>query len=229
MKKLVATVTLMLLAASLGWAQAEDPVDAPPPPNPAVAQEMGQGPDVSIRQDDMGPNIVVRTEGPMMGMMGGPIRGKWWKNPELAQKLGLSDDQISKMEKIFQDHRLQLIDLHAALEKQEVILDPMINADHPDEQQTLGQIDKVAQARANLEKSNARMLFAIRNVLTPEQWKKLQSERERSTVHMERGFRTGGREYRMRGPRGLNRRQAPTPPPGAPAPAPAPATESPNQ
>jgi hypothetical protein len=34
----------------------------------------------------------------------------------------------------------------------------------------------VAQARAELEKANARMLLGFRGVLTQEQWKKLQAE-----------------------------------------------------
>jgi hypothetical protein len=37
----------------------------------------------------------------------------------------------------------------------------------------------VAQARAELEKANARMLLGIRRVLTPDQWKKLQAETPR--------------------------------------------------
>jgi Spy/CpxP family protein refolding chaperone len=89
------------------------------------------------------------------------------------QKLGVGDEQVQRIEKIFQDHRLQLIDLHAALEKQEAILEPLIESDQPEEAQVIAQIDKVAQARANLEKSNAQMLLAIRRILTVEQWKKL--------------------------------------------------------
>jgi periplasmic protein CpxP/Spy len=223
MKKLMAVIMLALLAASLGWAQGEDRGQVPLPPDPPP-QDMMQGSSVSGHRYGMGVGgtvHVMRKGGPMMGMMGGRFFGKWWKNPVLAQRLGLTDDQVSKMEKVFQDHRLQLIDLHAALEKQEVLLEPMINADHPDEQQTLAQIDKVAQARANLEKSNARMLFAIRNVLTPEQWKKLQAERARSTFHRERGFRTErpGRQG------GMIQRRAPVPP-DAPTPPPQPSAPS---
>jgi len=108
---------------------------------------------------------------------------KWWKNSELMQKIGVSDEQVQKIEKIFQDHRLDLIDLHAALEKQEVMLEPLIESDQPDESQVVAQIDKVAQARASLEKSNARMLLAIRRVLTVEQWKQLRDLRGVGTFH----------------------------------------------
>ncbi|MGC2619740.1 MAG: Spy/CpxP family protein refolding chaperone [Acidobacteriaceae bacterium] len=101
--------------------------------------------------------------------------GRWWDNPRIATAIGLTDDEKKKMDGIFQQHRLNLIDLHANLEKAEVQMEPLIEADQPDEAATLAQIDKVAQARAELEKANARMLFDIRKTLTPDQWQKLKA------------------------------------------------------
>jgi len=57
-------------------------------------------------------------------------------------------------------------------------MEPLMKADQPDEGQILSQIDRVAQARAELEKANARMLLGIRKQLTPEQWKQMEAERE---------------------------------------------------
>ena len=107
--------------------------------------------------------------------LGGP-GGKWWTRPDTAQKLGLTADQIKKMDDIFQQHRLKLIDLDAAVRKEEVIMEPLISAEQPDEAKIVTQIDKVAQARAELEKANARMLLGIRRLLTQEQWNRLKSE-----------------------------------------------------
>jgi Spy/CpxP family protein refolding chaperone len=103
--------------------------------------------------------------------------GMWWKDPTTISTLSLSDDQQKKMNTIFQDSRLHLIDLKANLEKQEVLLRPMLDANPPDTNKVLAQIDHVAQARAELEKANARMLLGIRGVLTADQWTKLQSTR----------------------------------------------------
>jgi Spy/CpxP family protein refolding chaperone len=119
--------------------------------------------------------------------------GTWWRNPEMAQKLGINSDQQKKIEDVFQQQRLKLVDLDATLRKEEIILDPLMSADSPDETKTLAQIDKVAQARAELEKANARFLFAIRRVLTPEQWKKLQE-----SAHQESGPPPQGRGGRGR-------------------------------
>jgi len=116
---------------------------------------------------------------------GGPRR--WWENQEMVQRLGLTAEQQKRMEDIFQQSRIKLIDLNAALQKEEATMEPLMAADQPDETKLLAQIDKVAQARAELEKANGRMLLGMRRVLTPDQWKKLQAERPGGRGPMQRG------------------------------------------
>jgi Spy/CpxP family protein refolding chaperone len=102
--------------------------------------------------------------------------GRWWTDPALVQKLALTADQQKRIDTLFQQSRLKLIDLSAAVQKEEAIMEPLLEADRPDESQVVAQIDRVAQARAELEKANARMLLGFRGVLTQDQWKKLQAE-----------------------------------------------------
>jgi Spy/CpxP family protein refolding chaperone len=102
--------------------------------------------------------------------------GRWWNNPEFAQKLGLTADQQKRMEAVFEQARPGLMDLSGNVRKEETSMEPLLAADQPDESKVLAQIDRVAQARAELEKANARMLLGLRRVLTPEQWKTLQAD-----------------------------------------------------
>lgn len=104
-------------------------------------------------------------------MLAGGLSGKWWTMPRVAQRLGLTPDQLKKMDDVFQQSRLKLIDLTAALDKEEAVLEPLVEADQPDAPKIRAQIDRIAQARAELEKANANMLLGIRLILTPEQWK----------------------------------------------------------
>ena len=114
----------------------------------------------------------------------GPDLGKWWKNSDIVRELGLSEAQINQIEQTFLEQRLKLIDLRAELEKQEARLQPLIEADQPDEAKVGAQIDQVLAARGRLEKANAMMMLAIRRVLTVEQWKKLQAiQQERERMH----------------------------------------------
>lgn len=104
--------------------------------------------------------------------------GRWWNNPKIVEKLKLTDDQRKAMDQVFQEHREKLVDLRANVQKAEIEMEPMVRADQPNESAVMEQIDKVAQARAELEKANARFLFALRAKLTPDQWKQVQEFRQ---------------------------------------------------
>lgn len=98
----------------------------------------------------------------------------FWRNAEFAKIVGLTADQQRKMEEAFQQHRLKLIDLNGSLAKEESVLSALMADLRPEEEtRVLGQIDRVAQVRTELEKANARMLLGLRQVLTTEQWSKL--------------------------------------------------------
>jgi len=149
---LVASAAL-LLGGMPAMAQ-ELAANAPPLPPPAALE---QGPDGGPMASHRPPMERAFRMGP---------HGRWWDNPEIAQKVGLSADQQKKMDDIFLQSRLKLIDEHAAVEKEEAILEPLLSADQPDETRILAQIDKVAQSRAELEKANARMLLGLRGTGT---------------------------------------------------------------
>ena len=196
MKQTTCTTTIRSMKRPLRWAAAAalllsglpllaqaQSSEPPPPPDHAAGEPAGGG--------AFGPHRPPMERAFHMGP-----RGRWWNNPELAQKVGLSADQQKKMDDIFQQSRLKLIDQHAAVEKEEAILEPMLSTDQPDEGRILSQIDKVAQSRAELEKANARMLLGLRRVLTTAQWQTLRTmEPERRGG---RGFegRDGRREHR---------------------------------
>lgn len=149
--------------------------------------------------------------GPGFGMHRPPIEralglhgGRWWNNPTMIDQLKLTEDQRKAMDQILLDHQKDLIDRRATVEKAELDLEPLMQDDQPNEAKVLAQIDKVAQARADLEKANARFLLAIRAKLSADQWKQLKTLR---ADRMRHPGRMGSR--RMPGPD-----QPPPPPPG---------------
>jgi periplasmic protein CpxP/Spy len=204
------TATATLLLGGLPLLGQELATNAPPP----FAAMQGPGMDRDgMGRDGMDRGPMAAHRPPMERAFRMGPRGRWWDNAEVAQKLGLSADQQKKMDDIFLQSRLKLIDQHAAVEKDEAILEPLLSAEQPDETRILAQIDKVAQSRAELEKANARMLLGLRGVLTTAQWKTLQT--------------LGPRErFGRRGPDGSRERRAPNGPPdgsGGPPPSGAPA------
>lgn len=149
----------------------------------------------------------------------------WWNNQTMIDKLKLTDEQRKAMDATLLQHRETLIDLRAGLEKAELSLEPLMSQDQPNESQILAQIDTVAQARAELEKANARFLLAIRSKLTPEQWKQMEADRA-SRPHGDwgrggPGSGAGGQarpNWRNRGPQApsADGQGAPPPPPAGP-------------
>lgn len=160
-----------LLVAALGLSSPNLRAQAQGPPPPGPLPEVPRSP----WSGGAPPPPFQHNHGPMDRTLHAGM-GRWWSDPALAQKLGLTEDQQKKLGDLFQQNRLRLIDLMANLQKQEAMLEPLLSADRPDETKILAQIDGIAQARAELEKSNARMLLAMRGVLTQDQWKRLQAE-----------------------------------------------------
>ena len=145
-------------------------------------------------------------------------QGRWWNNPRIVERLKLTDVQRKEFDDIYMQHREKLIDLRANLQKAELALEPLVRDSQPNEAKILAQIDKVAQARAELEKANAAYLLAIRSKLTAEQWTQVQAERANRENMGGAGQRYGQRQGGWRPGGGQYNRPAPppqTPPPGS--------------
>ncbi len=128
--------------------------------------------------------------GPLMGL---GLLGKWWDRPMLVRQLGLTPEQQAKMDEILQQHRLRLVDLRANLQKAEIELEPLVASDDPNDGQIMAGVSKVAEARAQLEEENARLLLDVRHQLTPQQWKQIREmiaqRRERMQQQRMNGMR----------------------------------------
>src|SRR2546428_6019096 len=103
--------------------------------------------------------------------------GKWWQNSEIAKKLQLNDGQISQLDQIFYEHKLKLIDYGAEMEKQDLKLQTLLDADVPNDGQVEAQVDQVLAARGKLEREFTLMNLDLRKVLALDQWRQLKSIR----------------------------------------------------
>jgi Spy/CpxP family protein refolding chaperone len=147
--KFLTALGVLMLAGGLHAQDAPALPDGPPPPG-------GSGRHVRIVTREM---------------------GKWWENSETAQKLGLSDSQVTQLNQVFYDHKLKLIDYGAAMAKEDFKLQTLLDADQPNESQVSSQVDQVLAARGKLEREYTMMNLDLRKVLSLEQWKQLKTIR----------------------------------------------------
>ncbi len=104
--------------------------------------------------------------------------GKWWKRPRVAQELALTAEQSEKIEKIFVKARPRLIDLKGDLEKRQLDLQVAMDDKSSSRADVEQKIDAVENARKELQKARAMMILDMKQVLTPDQWKRLMQMRE---------------------------------------------------
>jgi Spy/CpxP family protein refolding chaperone len=92
----------------------------------------------------------------------------WWKNEQFRKELGLTAEQSTHIEKIWEVARPELRQEWDQLSKLEEKLSKMIQSD-ADEAALSRQIDRVETARANANKTRSLMLVQMVKVLSPDQ------------------------------------------------------------
>jgi Spy/CpxP family protein refolding chaperone len=144
--------------------------------------------------------------------------GQWWKNPEIATKLQLTDAQVTQLNQVFFDHKMRLIDYGADMEKQDLKLQNLLDADQPNESQVSAQVDQVLAARGKLEREFTMLSLNLRKVLSLDQWRQLKTMRGDAgpggrIMRFKQQF--GGPGGRPGGDPGSPDMPPPPPPPGA--------------
>jgi Spy/CpxP family protein refolding chaperone len=101
----------------------------------------------------------------------------WWKTEPTRTDLGITADQSTQIEVMFQEGIAQLRKQKEELDRLEGKLSNLI-ASMADEIQVSQQIDRVEAVRSKGNKTRTLMLFHMRQVLTPDQRVKLNALRD---------------------------------------------------
>ena len=125
------------------------------------------------------------------GFMGGPppsaaltphvglqlgLGGRWWDESKTMKHLNLRPEQQQRMDAIFEANKPKLLMLLGNLQREEITLSSLPPGDLQDETKVYAAIDRVAQARTDLEKAYAHQLLQIRQQLDPAQLDELDRE-----------------------------------------------------
>ncbi len=110
------------------------------------------------------------------GLQLGPP-GRWWDDKLFAKDLKLRSDQQRRMDGIFESNRSVLLKRFEDYQTEQSKLETLTHARIPDEGALYVQIDRVAQARAELEKANAHYLLQLRNEMDQGQISSLEDHR----------------------------------------------------
>jgi Spy/CpxP family protein refolding chaperone len=120
----------------------------------------------------------------------------WWRVDQFQRNLGLSTDQVARLEAIFQSALPDLRRGRDDLDRQEAELSRLIEM-NADEAIVVRQVDKVEGIRSHLNKTRQLLLLHHRQILTAEQRVKLkamtdQMQADRAQADRDRAAKPGG-------------------------------------
>jgi Spy/CpxP family protein refolding chaperone len=135
--------------------------------------------------------------------------GKWWKRPAIMKTLGLTPEQVGKLEDIFAKNRRSFVDLKADVEKLQIDVEELFVKKDSDPKKVSAAVDALEQSRLRLRKAATLMMLDMKGVLTDAQWQSIlerrdQWRRERMDERRQRGPGQG-RERPMDGPPGTGK------------------------
>ena|SRR5438270_6248593 len=105
--------------------------------------------------------------------------GRWWRRPDIIQRLELTDEQQSRLDAIFRGAATDLIDLKAEMDKQQIALrgeldQPQLN------RAAIRQIAvRLNEARSRKFERELMMFVDMRAALTDPQWNRMRVELDR--------------------------------------------------
>jgi Spy/CpxP family protein refolding chaperone len=135
----------------------------------------GGGPGMGGPGPVAGPPPQQRGPGPegRPGFQLGPP-GRWWDDRATVKSLRLSPEQQTRMDAIFEQNRGELQARFENVRQAEMQMEELARSDAPVEVALFAQIDRVAQARAELEKANTHLLLQLRREMDAEQIRRLE-------------------------------------------------------
>ncbi|MEM7007607.1 MAG: hypothetical protein AAF462_00560 [Thermodesulfobacteriota bacterium] len=106
-------------------------------------------------------------------MLGSGASYKWWKNPQIVERLNMSPGQVNQIDSIFKSYKKQFINYQKELRSNEVQLKKELQNPNAKKEDVLNLIDGIENTKAAYTRTKVEMFLKIKDVLTPQQQNQL--------------------------------------------------------
>jgi Spy/CpxP family protein refolding chaperone len=107
--------------------------------------------------------------------MGVP-HGKWWKMPQMAERLNLTENEKEKLDLMFLEHRRQMVDLRSAKQKERLELEHLLDSPSLDSAACMRRFMNVQEAQKALALERFKFLLSVRETLGLDRFQQLKSQ-----------------------------------------------------
>ncbi|UCD31518.1 MAG: periplasmic heavy metal sensor [Desulfobacterales bacterium] len=105
--------------------------------------------------------------------------GKWWRIPDVAKSLNLSDKEVQQLEEAFRHSRRRLIQLKGQVESEQFELENLMDSKSLDDDAVHKQYERLEKARSDLGTERFRFLLKVRKIVGYERFQGLVSLKKR--------------------------------------------------
>jgi len=137
----------------------------------------------------------------VLGLALAPASAQLWGNPKVVEKLGLTDEQVQRLQETAIEHQKQAIQRNSQVKVLELELRQLWKAETPDEAKVLAKVKELAKVRQEQMVARTEHRLAMHKVLTPEQRQQVRKGVARGIAQRRFSDAAG------RGPRQQGRRQ----------------------
>ena len=150
---------------------------------------------------------LVLAAGPLMANPLAPnefnlLPGRWWEDPRFASRVGLSEEQQVQIREIIFAHARRMIDLKADVDKAGLDLASSVDQREFDPAPVRAAYSVFQTARQKLENERFEMLLEVRQILTYEQWQRIEEIKRRIQQNRQEQRRPGARGQGGQRPQG---------------------------
>jgi Spy/CpxP family protein refolding chaperone len=102
--------------------------------------------------------------------------GKWWKLPDIAERLALTEEEKGKLDTMYLEQRQRMIDLRSQAEKERLELEQLLDSTTFDPAAALERFKRLQEAHKNLGTERFQFLLQVRSLLGHDRFQLLKAE-----------------------------------------------------
>jgi Spy/CpxP family protein refolding chaperone len=101
------------------------------------------------------------------------LPGKWWRVPQISERLDLTPSEKTQLDDLFFQNRRKLLQYKRTLEQERSELGSMLEKDPLDEGAVSEKLSRLEEARTNLATERFRFIIEVRKILGLERFQRL--------------------------------------------------------
>lgn len=106
--------------------------------------------------------------------------GKWWKKPQIADQLALTQVEKEKLETLYMQHRYRIIDLYGQIEKNRLGVEQLLESETFDAAVCMQRFQKLQRAKTDFATEKFNFFVQVRELLGFERVQQLKQKRRQN-------------------------------------------------